>query len=446
MEKLPLQENTAEILKLAVPAALERLLLLFSGILGMMIAGKINNQTLVAVSMCNTIFDIVQAVFLGLSLGATIQITRFVSLKNHKMTGTIAAQSIVIACSVGIAVAGVFLGAGSNIIQALFKNLSDQVVADCVKYLNIGLWCLPFMGVDIALSSCMRAIGDAKTPFVMTMMANGVQILLAWVLTSIFKMGLVGMAIAFLIARITGAILRIVAISKRNRFPELSLKGNLRPQMTIIKNILRNGSVTMTEQLMLQLGFLGMQLITSHIDTDMVGAYQIANSTISIVYAITFGFETAQLILIGNRLSVYDNEGAWAIGKKSFFMTEIISCVIAGIMALFSGAFLRLFSDDPVMIENAKIILWILALLVPITSAYQGVTGALKVGGQAPVVLVLNLVGPWCIRIPLAYLLCVLRRMGLTGLMLGLFADYSFRAVFYLVTFYRKRWIKQSNP
>ena len=47
MEKLPLQENTAEILKLAVPAALERLLLLFSGILGMMIAGKINNQTLI---------------------------------------------------------------------------------------------------------------------------------------------------------------------------------------------------------------------------------------------------------------------------------------------------------------------------------------------------------------------------------------------------------------
>lgn len=441
MKKLSVEHDAKEILKLAIPAVMERLLLLLSSIISVMIVGKIGNQALVAVSMCNTIFDIVQALFLGLSVGATIQITKYVPLKDYQMTGTIAAQSVMLACCTGFLIACIFLTAGRNILQALFRNLTASAIEDCVHYLNICLWCLPFMGIDIALSSSMRGVGDARTPFYLTLIANGVQILLAIFFTFVLRIGFPGVAVAYLIARIVGAVLRIWAVFRPNHFPELSLRGRLCPDFTAIAGILHYGSATMVEQVMLQLGFLGMQLITSHIDTDTVGAYQIANSTINIVFAITFGFETAQLTLVGNRLGAHDDVEAWNLAKISAGMSELISCSVAAAMVVFSEAFLGLFSSDPEMIRNAKRILWVLAAFVPITSVFQSVSGALKVGGQAPLVLVLNLVGPWCIRIPLSYFLCVSMEMGWLGLMLGLFADYFFRAIFYFFAFIRRKWL-----
>ena len=154
-----------ELIRLAAPAAMERLLLLFGGLISMMIAGKIGGQTLVAVSMCNTLFDIIQAVFIGLSVGSTILITRNVGCGHMELPRRITAHSIGLNLFLGIGIMLTLVLLGKNIITVLFRNLTDAVIEQSVQYLRITVWCIPFIGIDVALSAAMRGIGDMKTPF-----------------------------------------------------------------------------------------------------------------------------------------------------------------------------------------------------------------------------------------------------------------------------------------
>ena len=430
-----------ELIRLAAPAAMERLLLLFSGLISMMIAGKIGGQTLVAVSMCNTLFDIIQAVFIGLSVGSTILITRNVGCGHMELPRRITAHSIGLNLFLGIGIMLTLVLLGKNIITVLFRNLTDAVIEQSVQYLRITVWCIPFIGIDVALSAAMRGIGDMKTPFYMTLIANAVQVMIGVLTVFVFQLGLTGSALAFMISRICGALLRVWAVFFTEKYPLLRIKQDVKPSMALLRQIMHYGTLTMAEQLMLQLGFLGMQLITSHIDTETVGAYQIANSAINLIFAVTFGFESAQITMIGRQIGANDRELAWKTAKLSFAAVEGLSALMAAAMILFSNAFLSLFSQDPLVLQNARMILRILALFIPITSVFQGTSGILKTGGKASTVLLLNLIGPWCIRIPLAYLLCVSLHMGITGLMIGLFADYFIRAVFYFLSFRSRKWL-----
>lgn len=122
----------------------------------MMIAGKIGGQTLVAVSMCNTLFDIIQAVFIGLSVGSTILITRNVGCGHMELPRRITAHSIGLNLFLGIGIMLTLVLLGKNIITVLFRNLTDAVIEQSVQYLRITVWCIPFIG-----DRCCAIGGDA---------------------------------------------------------------------------------------------------------------------------------------------------------------------------------------------------------------------------------------------------------------------------------------------
>ena len=201
------------------------------------------------------------------------------------------------------------------------------------------------------------------------------------------------------------------------------------------------GGITMLEQFMLQVGFLGMQVITSHIGKEAIGAYQVANSTINLVYSVTFGFETAAVTLVGAHLGKGERKEAKSTAYNILYLAEGFTCVIGVILYVFSSEFMHLFSTDASLLTEGVYILHILILFIPVTSMFQGISGTLKTGGRAVVVLVLNIIGPWLIRIPLSYVLCVTLNMGVNGLMGGLFADYFVRALCYYINFKREKWL-----
>ena len=100
-----------------------------------------------------------------------------------------------------------------------------------------------------------------------------------------------------------------------------------------------------------------------------------------------------------------------------------------------------IFSSDPELISNGIPILRILLLFVPLTSFFQGIQGAIKTGGRAAIVLLLNLISPWLIRIPIAYFLCVYCNLGILGLMAGLLVDYLVRDICYFIEFRKEKWL-----
>ena len=435
------KESFKEIMTIAVPAAAEKLLLLFTGMVSMIIVGRLNSDTLVAVSMCNTIYGIIQAVFMGLSLGATIHIARQFGTNDKHAAENTMFHIIIINTAIGILFLFLLLFGGRSIIGMLFKNLDENVINLTFLFIEITLASVPFIGIDCAISASLRGTGNARLPLNLTIIVNVINIAIGYVTVHIIGIGIYGAALAFLISRTFGGLIRLFFVLNKKTDVELKLIGRHPFSFEKIKHIFSCGGITMLEQFMLQIGFLGMQVITSHIGKEAIGAYQVANSTINLLYSITFGFETAAVTLVGALLGQNEKERARTEAKSILFLSEAVTCVAGVVLYIFSRQFMSVFSTDKTLVDAGIYILHILILFIPVTSMFQGISGTLKTGGRVVVVLVLNIVGPWMVRIPLAYILCVKCSMGINGLMGGLFADYLVRAICYYISFRREKWL-----
>ncbi|MDP4134081.1 MAG: hypothetical protein Q8882_08730, partial [Bacillota bacterium] len=116
---------------------------------------------------------------------------------------------------------------------------------------------------------------------------------------------------------------------------------------------------------------------------------------------------------------------------------------------------------------TSSVILRILCFTVPLTTFYQGCQGTLKAGGAASTIIVWNIVGPWVIRIPIAFSMIKLIESGalyntfypylsnlpfaetvltsgITGLMLGFFTDYTARSIAYGIRLLKGKWLYSS--
>ncbi len=440
MQKIS-KNNFHDIMSITLPAAAEKLLLLFTGMVSMIIVGRQNSDILVAVSTCNTIYGIVQAVFMGLSLGATIHIARQFAARDTKKAESTMFHIILINTFIGVLFSLLLFFGGHEIIRLLFSRIDAKTVDLMVLFLKITLLSIPFIGIDCAISASLRGTGDARLPLELTIIVNIINIIVGYTAVHIFDMGIYGAAAAFLISRSFGGIVRLVLVMSRRAKTELKLNSVHKISFARIKMIFSLGGITMLEQFMLQVGFLGMQVITSHIGKEAIGAYQVANSTINLVYSVTFGFETAAVTLVGAHLGKGERKEAKSTAYNILYLAEGFTCVIGVILYVFSSEFMHLFSTDASLLTEGVYILHILILFIPVTSMFQGISGTLKTGGRAVVVLVLNIIGPWLIRIPLSYVLCVTLNMGVNGLMGGLFADYFVRALCYYINFKREKWL-----
>ncbi|MDO5480002.1 MAG: MATE family efflux transporter, partial [Clostridia bacterium] len=216
--------------------------------------------------------------------------------------------------------------------------------------------------------------------------------------------------------------------------------------------------------------FLGLQAVTSLISAVAMAGYQIANNILKLTYCITHGIEAAQITLVGNALSESNKEKARLYSYKLLNTSETVCFIWAVIMFIFARFFASLFvgSSDTATLDAATNLLRILCFTVPFTTYYQSSQGTLKVGGETAALVLSSILGPWAIRIPLAYILitsiesgtlwgalegffsevpfiCPISEAiltnGITGLITGLFADYIMRTIVHAYKLHKEKWL-----
>jgi len=435
------KSSLKEISNIAVPASVEKSLLLLTSMISTIIVGRINSDTLVAVSMCNTLYTALQAIFIGLSIGATVHIARQYGVKDIEAAESTMFYIVMINAVIGVILSIILWIFGKDIICLLFNQLDDNVIKLALLFLKITLVSLPFMGIDFAISASLRGAGNAKLPLKLTLIVNVINIALAYFSVYVLGYGISGVAFAFLISRCLGGVIRLILVLNKRFDLELHIRKLHKFSIDKFTAIFSCGSVTMFEKFAIDMCFLGMTVITSHISKEAVGAYQLANNGLNIVYAITFGLENSAITVVGSYLGKKDLKMAKISAGNIFFVTEAITCFIGLIFFIFAKPFISIFSTDNDMIKEGIKMLRLMVFTIPLTSIFQAITGTLKTGGKAIYVMIFGIASPWLVRIPTAYLLCVKCNLGIYGLVIGFASDYVVRSTAYMISYFRKSWL-----
>lgn len=443
------QQIDREIMKLAWPTIAEQILIMTVGIVSTILVSHLGKESVAAVGMVNNLINFFQTVFAGLATGSTIVIARVTGESGVQKAKNVLIQSLFMGIVVGICflILG-FLFAG--IILNVFFGKAEQSVFSIINmYYRIVLIGIPFVILDMVVGGALRGVGDTKTPLNVTIVVNIANAILSLMLiyglkfgdaTAIAPMGVKGAAIASTIARFLGGIMIVYVLFRKKSKIHLDRGDKFKLNPKIMKRIIRVGLPSFMENLIMQGGFLLLQIIIVSLGTAESAAYQVGTNIHSLAFMPIMGFATTTTTTVGQNLGRRNYELAEQYAYENRKIAILVGIFAGFLEFTFAGQLVRLYSSDPEVMRVGVLVLRGFALIEPFMGIEKVSAAVMRCAGDIKYAIITGVIALWTFRIATSSLLNSFFHMGIYGIMIGIFCDFSVRAIMYTFRMKAGKW------
>ncbi|HEY64427.1 MAG TPA: MATE family efflux transporter [Caldilineae bacterium] len=428
--------------QLAWPVIAENLLQTLLGVVDMMMVSHLGASAVAGVGAANQVIWVLAASFSAVMVGTTVLVSHAIGAGERAQATRVVKQSVLIALLIA-AVLGVVGHLYAEEIISLM-GAEPEVVAAGGTYLRIILQMVFFMITMFVVGAALRGAGDTQTPMKVTAFINLEHVLIAYGLIfghfGLPRLGVAGSAWAASLSRATGTAI-LVAILLRGKAPvSLRGRGGWRPDFELIRRLFRVGIPSMIEQGLLSTGMLLYGVLVIRLGTKVYAAQRITFQMISLSFMPGIGFATAATTLVGQSLGAQNPDRAQRAAWRATFSALTWMSMMGFLVALFGRPLMRLFSDDPEIVQMGADALKVIALTQPPQAIAQVLAGALRGAGDTRFPMWTTTAGIWLIRLPLAYLFGPVMRLSLAVIYMSNIVDSIVRAIMVYVRFQRGRW------
>lgn len=428
---------------LLIPVVLEQLLNSIMGTADTMMVSNVGSAAISAVSLVDSINILVIQAFSALAAGGAIVCAQYIGQQNQERANESARQVLFIITLISIVVSAICLGFKKPLLRLIFGSVEADVMRASEIYFFYTALSFPFIALYDAAASIFRAQDNTKGPMIISMISNIMNIVGNAIMIWGFHMGVAGAAIATLISRIFCALVVLIQL-RRDRQPIVVrdyLK--IRPDWPMIGRILGIGIPSGVENSMFQLGKLAIQSTVSTLGTVAIAAQAMTNILENLNGIAGIGVGVGLMTIVGQCMGANrKDEAVYYIKKLSVIaeVTIIVSCLLVFVLTrpvTMLGGMEKTSADmcwHMVMwITIVKPIMWVSAF-VP---AY-----GLRAAGDVKFSMISSCAVMWLCRFCLSVLLIRGLGFGPMGVWIGMFADWTVRAVLFTWRFHSRKWLE----
>ncbi len=428
---------------LAWPVVLEQALAMVSQVVDMAMVGRLGKDAVAAVGLSMQPFFLINALFMGLSVGTTALSARAIGAGNREEAGKVTGQSILIALIFGSLIG--YLGFTKAEWIVTFMKADDAVRAIGSGYVRAMMPGMLLFFVFTIATGALRGAGDTRTPMFINLGLNALHILTNYIL--IFgrmgapAMGAAGAGLSTSISRTLGGLAILVVLSRPGGKIVVSWKKTVTEfDWSLFGRILNVGVPAMLERVLTSSGQIGYARQVAGLGTASYAAHSLSLNCESFSYMPGLGFATAATALVGQRLGAKDPDGAEKSAMLSIKMGVLTMGTMGSLFFLLPGQFLRIFTDDLEVIAKGIPLLRIVAFTqIPEAIGFV-IPGALRGAGDTRVAMYVTVLGVWGVRFALTYVLINHFGMGLVAAWVAMFLDWVVRAGLYYGRLKRGHW------
>jgi len=435
----PESSVSRRVLTLAWPAVLEQLLNMSVGLADTYIVGHLGAAPLAAVGLSIQALQLFWGLFGAIGVGSIALVARRIGAKEPEAANAVAQQSLLLALLIGI-LAAIILWLGAPLFLA-WLGAEPEVVEMGSAYIRAVASTVYMLSILFVGSAIMRGAGDTRTPMLVMLVINIVNIILAYTLAygvgPFPRLGVLGSGIGAATARGLGGLLILVLLIRGKGPVRIGYKVP-RPNPQTIGQILRIGLPAVGEQLLMRFGQIVLATFITGLGTVVYAAHQVAISALSIAYMPGWGLALAATTLVGQELGAKRPERASQSAYAALCMAVIIMTIMGGLVSAFPAQLIAIFTDAPAVIAAGILALRIAGLTMPFLGISFTMAGGLRGAGDTTSVLIILGVCIWGLRIANAYWLGPL--LGLTGIWIAVGADSVVRAVLMSLRFRSGKW------
>lgn len=395
-------------------------------------------DALAAVGSTGSIISVLVALMMGLTGGGGILISQCFGMRDFPKLRKTVTGLIYIAAAMAVIISVV-----GTLYSKFMLNLlgtPENVIGDAAAYTRVMFAGMAGMAAYNAANAVLRSLGDSRTPLIALIISSIINVVLDLLFVVVFKAGVIGAAVATIIAQTLSAVFCIVHIIRKRC--ELNLEGiSFKTDKFIIKTIIKTGLPGALESCLISLGTMSVQRLVNSFGSVTMAAYTASTKIDSIAIA--------PVVSVANAISVYtgQNIGAGKIDriKKGLYQSLaalICACVvITALIVIFRRQFLSLFLD-PTYAAGSILIgeryLTIVCFAYVIAAVMRSYLNVLRGAGDVNT-SALSGITELAGRILFAYIL--VNPMGVTGIWVATPISWAMGAAIPIIRYYSGKWV-----
>ncbi|SCF29769.1 MATE family efflux transporter [Micromonospora chokoriensis] len=394
------------------------------------VVGHLGRVPLAALAVGGTVMTLTAWVGTVVAYGTTGRAARRFGAGDRAAAVAEGVQTSWLAFGVGLLIAIGMQFGGAALARTLAGGAGD--VADAAEHwLRIAALGAPGLLLAAAGNGWLRGVQDTRRPLYFVLGPNLLSALLCPLLVYPGGLGLVGSAVANVVAQtLCGALFAAALVTERV---------SLRPRPHVIRQQLVLSRDLLIRGLAFQASFLSATAVAARFGAAAVGAHQIALQLWFFTALVLDALAVAAQSLVGAALGAGDDAGARALARRIGLLGGICGVGFALFVAAGAGVVPTWFSSDPGVREQAMIAWPWFVVMLPLAGVVFALDGVLIGAGDVRYLRNLTIVaalGGFLPAIWLAYAL----DLGLGGIWAGLTVFVVIRLVALLLRLRNGRW------
>lgn len=398
------------ILALSLPTMLEQLLQTAVQYIDTAMVGSLGTSATAAVGATSTVSWLVGSTVSAIGVGFLAFISQHIGAGEEEKARKASGQAVL-----AVIVAGVFFTLITTLLSGqipVWMSVDEPIRDMASEYFLILYSPMLFRTASIIFGTVLRAAGDTKTPMVVGIGVNVINIVLNFFLIyptreleifgNILKvygadLGVNGAAAASAFSYIFGGIAITIALWKHKI---ISPKGqSLKPDIGILKSCFKVAVPNMFQRFATSLGYVVFASMINSLGETSAAAHTIANTVESLFYIPGYGMQTASAALAGNAWGARDKDRLKRLTKTIIPLEVILMVVSGGLLFIFAPQLMSLFSKDKDVIELGGKVLRMVAISEPFYGVPIVIEGIMQGLGKTVVPFIFSVLGMWCVRI-----------------------------------------------
>ncbi|MDD7227174.1 MAG: MATE family efflux transporter, partial [Firmicutes bacterium] len=287
---------TKQIILFALPILLSQVFQnLYNSVDSLIVGNFLGTTALAAVTSCADISQLLVGFFTGLSAGAGVLFSRYFGMKNYERLHDAISTSLIFSFIIGITMMVV----GICIADVLLNIVAcpADVYNEAIIYLRVYLVGLLFTSLYNVASGVLRSVGDSRNPFIYLVISSILNIILDILFVVVFKMQVLGVALATIISQLLSVILVYYQLTHAHDVYRIDLR-HLKFDSTMLKEVISLGLPAALQSCLISISNLFVQRYVNLFGSSVmagVGAAKKIDKFVGLI-ANSLGMSTATFV------------------------------------------------------------------------------------------------------------------------------------------------------
>lgn len=366
-----------EILFFSVPLILGNLFQQLYNIVDSIIVGNVvGSHALAAVGAGGSVIQLLIGFCIGASSGAGVVTSQYYGARNEDGVRKAVHTTLAISVSAGIVLSVIGVLAAPAILRAM--GTPEEVFSQAADYLQVYFAGIVFAIVYNMSAGILNAVGNSRRSLMYLVIAVVTNIVLDILFVYVFRMGVIGAALATDISQLVSCVFILRFLTKSKEMYRVQLR-KIRFYDHLLSRILKIGLPTGVQSIVISLSNILVQSSINSFGATVMASYAAFNKIDGMILLPIMSISMAATTFCGQNFGACEMDRVKKGMKTSVGMGTVYAVAAGAVMLIFGPYIIRIFTAEQAVIENGIYMMnlmypfyWALAIMNIAIGAIRG--------------------------------------------------------------------------